>query len=653
MQNTVKTALFTTIILLTFMVNINLHASYSASSSGTVKISDSASSRLIKGESGEKERSIHSPPKIVEKSFMQTYWAIIITGTIFILFLIFFTFKGGEILRKINMRRQVILTVSLLIILLIVISIFSVIKVNIIGNELKDITEQDLPLTDVITEITVNQLEQATLFERVVKNGEMVERVPEAASEIEHSSKAYMEHTKLINQEIEKGETIAKQAISRAESVQSRDEFEEVLNHLQTIKQRHVEYEEGVLHAVALVKAGQMDKVEELAREIEQKESELNLDLENFLRGVKQFTDDSVVIAHDEEIKTLIGILFISIAALLLGSMIGIILLKNMRQVVERIYGSAENVAAGSQEMSATAEQMAAGASEQAASAEEASASMEEMTANIIQSAENSQQTQKIAIRVADDAVKGGEAVKKTVEAMKQISDKITIIEEIARQTNMLALNAAIEAARAGEHGKGFAVVADAVRKLAERSQSAASEISNISSSSVEIAVQAGEMLAKIVPDIRKTADLVEEINASASEQKSGTEQINQAFQQLDQVIQSNAAASEEMSSTSEELASQAETLKGAISLLDNVTESGKKDTLSVFQESCENYNYPKKRVQHAGSVRKQQFETNKKIKPKQPETKTYLKGGKGGINIDMYDNELQTDRLDDEFEKY
>jgi methyl-accepting chemotaxis protein len=209
---------------------------------------------------------------------------------------------------------------------------------------------------------------------------------------------------------------------------------------------------------------------------------------------------------------------------------------------------------------------MSQGASEQAAAAEETTASMEEMTASIQQNADNAKQTDKIASKAAEDTQASGSAVAKTVHAMKEVAGKISIIEEIARKTDLLALNAAVEAARAGEHGKGFAVVASEVRKLAERSQTAAAEISKLTADGVKVAEGAGEMLTKLVPDIRKTAELVQEINAASAEQSTGAAQINKAIQQLDQVIQQNSAASEEMASTSEELSSQAEQLQASIS---------------------------------------------------------------------------------------
>jgi methyl-accepting chemotaxis protein len=238
---------------------------------------------------------------------------------------------------------------------------------------------------------------------------------------------------------------------------------------------------------------------------------------------------------------------------------------KKLKEVVADVISASGNVASGSQQMSSSSQEMSQGATEQAASAEEASSSMEQMVSNIKQNTDNAMQTMKISQKAADDATQSGVAVSEAVSAMKEIAGKISIIEEIARQTNLLALNAAIEAARAGEHGKGFAVVAAEVRKLAERSQDAAGEISQLSSSSMDVAERAGDMLGKLVPDIQKTAELVQEISAASNEQNAGADQVNRAIQQLDTVIQQNAGASEEMASTSEELSSQAEQLQDTI----------------------------------------------------------------------------------------
>ncbi len=244
-------------------------------------------------------------------------------------------------------------------------------------------------------------------------------------------------------------------------------------------------------------------------------------------------------------------------------------MVKNLRNTVGSISDVSQNVSEGMHTVNTSAQAVADGAADQAASVEETSSAMEQMSGNIMHNSENAAITEKMAKKAAIDARKGGEAVGQAVQAMKQIADKITIIEEIARQTNLLALNAAIEAARAGEHGKGFAVVASEVRKLAERSQNAAAEINQLSNETSTVAEDAGELLGKLVPDIQKTAELVQEISVSSQEQNQGAVQINQAIQQLDHVIQQNAAAASELSRIAQQLSGEVDVMQQEIAFFD------------------------------------------------------------------------------------
>lgn len=242
------------------------------------------------------------------------------------------------------------------------------------------------------------------------------------------------------------------------------------------------------------------------------------------------------------------------------------VMVDKLKEVLSFVVVTSDNIAAASLQMSSTSQEMSQGTQEQAASAEEISSSMEQMVSNIQQNTDNAQQTEKTAVKAAEDMKEGSRAVNQTVESMKKIAEKIGIIGEISRQTNLLALNAAVEAARAGDHGKGFAVVAAEVRKLAERSQVAAGEINELSSTSVSIADKSGRLLEQIVPNIQNTAKLVQEISAASQEQNTGADQVNNAIQQFNKVIQQNAAGAEEIASSSEELASQAEHLRETIS---------------------------------------------------------------------------------------
>jgi methyl-accepting chemotaxis protein len=241
-------------------------------------------------------------------------------------------------------------------------------------------------------------------------------------------------------------------------------------------------------------------------------------------------------------------------------------MVKSVSDVVIQVQAAADNIAAASQEMSANAQQVSQGASEQASAAEEVSSSMEEMSSNIQQNTENAQQTEKISIAAAQGMQRVSKSSNDSMKSVKELASKITIIGDIAFQTNILALNAAVEAARAGEHGKGFAVVAAEVRKLAERSKIAAEEIDVLSKTSVELTEEAGKLMIQIIPDVEKTANLVQEITAASLEQNSGANQINNAINQLNQVTQQNASASEEMATGSEELSNQADQLREMIS---------------------------------------------------------------------------------------
>jgi len=277
---------------------------------------------------------------------------------------------------------------------------------------------------------------------------------------------------------------------------------------------------------------------------------------------------------YGQSMTVLVAVIGLAVVAAIL---LGLLITNSIIKVLTTIETATESVTAGTGQISTSSQQLAQGSNEQAASVEEVSSSIEELSSTIRQNADNASQTEKIANKSAQDAKESGSAVGRTVQAMKDISERVLVIQEIARQTNLLSLNAAIEAARAGEHGRGFAVVANEVQKLAERSQGAAKEIEDLSRNSVSIAEGAGLMLERLVPDIQKTADLVTEINAASGEQASGVQQINTAIQQLNTVVQQNAAGSEELASTAEELASQAVTMSESVIFL----KTGRRDGAS------------------------------------------------------------------------
>jgi methyl-accepting chemotaxis protein len=493
-------------------------------------------------------------------------------------------------------------------------------------------------------------------------------------AELKKTAEEFGKKGKEADELLKKSDALVAKAMKEAAGdAAAQKELKEVSDHLKTVEKEFVDFDKQAEQVFVLLEEGKLSAAAALEAKVEKTGTDLDNELGKFVKLIDKNLDEMTKKIEEDEALAVKMMIILTVAALIFGLGIGIFvtrgitrpinealgvanslaqgdltitvesnskdetgqmmsalsnMVEKLKQVVGDVMGATDNVASGSQELSATAQQMSQGATEQAASAEEISSSMEEMSSSIKQNSDNSSQTEKIAIKSATDAKEGGKSVTETVAAMKEIATKISIIEEIARQTNLLALNAAIEAARAGEHGKGFAVVASEVRKLAERSQAAAGEISTLSSRSVQVAETAGEMLNKMVPDIQRTSELVQEISASSKEQDTGAEQISKAIQQLDQVIQQNASASEEMASTSEELASQADLLKDTISFF-RVDSTQMRGSVNSSRHSS-----PKKHIQVAHVA-------HKAITPSRKAA---------GVALDMG---AGSDHLDDEFEKF
>ncbi len=502
---------------------------------------------------------------------------------------------------------------GVLMLAIIVLAVLSISSMSTIGSELEGIVNNDIPLTNKVTKITEHQLEQAIIFERMIRYGETMSADKHAAEKFEELEKEFEELAHKVDLEIKDAEKFVETVLEHVKTDEEIKEFEHVAESFKNIEKHHDSFDKHVLEVVEQLRAGQVAEAREAEEKIEIEEDNLNHELESLLNELEKFTANAAATVLEHEKAAVVTLLVISIIALLIGAMAGFLaarsitkpmnamrvaaidldqgegdltqrlpdfgsdeigqtakafngFVEKIQNVMLEVSSSVDNISSGSEEISATAQTLSQGATEQAASIEETSASLEQMGASINQNADNSKTTDSVASKASSEAQEGGKAVEETVAAMKLIADKINIIEDIAYKTNLLALNAAIEAARAGEHGKGFAVVAAEVRKLAERSQDSAQEISALASNSVMVAERAGTLLNEIVPGIQKTADLVQEISAASEEQAAGVGQVNEAVGQLDKVAQTNASASEQLAATSEEMSSQAVQLQNVVS---------------------------------------------------------------------------------------
>jgi len=485
----------------------------------------------------------------------------------------------------------------------------SLYDLNKIEGEISAIAEKDMPLTKMVTSLTLHQLDLGVTVEKALRHGLEKADNHNAEEKFKETELEFDKTRKKIDVEFKKSMMMLKNEAETSTTDEERTHFSELIHNLEKINDEVNKYVKHTVQVFHLFETGETEKAITQGESAEHEQDNAIKHMELFLSKIEEMTSKRTTNAEHDAQNALVQIMIvvgITIAIVVfmcfvvgrqitnpLNLMLAAALdlkdgegdltqrlpnfgkdeigqtadafngfVERMQDTIKEITTSVVNISSASVQVNSTAQSLSQGATEQAANIEEVSTSLEQMSASIDQNSDNSKTTDDIASNASIEAEKGGKAVNETVEAMKQISNKIVLIEDIAYKTNLLALNAAIEAARAGEHGKGFAVVADEVRKLAERSQLSAQEIGDLSKNSVDTAERAGNVLTELVPNIQKTANLVQEISAATNEQSSGVNQINIAIRQLDSVSQTNAAASEELAATSEELNSQTHELE-------------------------------------------------------------------------------------------
>lgn len=532
---------------------------------------------------------------------------IIIAFAIFIL-LVYLLVLNKKTALKLKLRGKILSIAFVLLILMTGLAAISYVYMKSIGDELYSIAEEDIPLTNKISNIEIHQLEQSILIERILKHAHNTNIEDEGKLKLlVDLEKEFVEISHIADKELLQAEEICEQTINHEKDEAKITEFKNVKKTLLVIDAEHKDFEENAIklfESIAMHNMGLMNKYELI---IEQEEAHMTHEIDSLLQVIMDFTNTAVHSAanHEKEaininnIFLVIGlsigmVLSYSISSLIIkpirktinlsqeiakgdltqtfehnqndeiGQMIDALstMAVKLQQIISEVKQGSENIAAVSSQMSDSSQEISKGASEHASSVEEISSTMEQIAANIEQNTENASETKKIAT-IAEQGIKEiNNQSAETVEANKLIAEKINIINDIASQTNILALNASVEAARAGEHGRGFNVVAIEVRKLAERSKFAADEIIGLAKNSYHLAEKAGQKMDDILPEVSKTNDLVHEISSASIEQNNGATEINGAIQQLSMVSQQNAASSEELASSAEEMNSQAEQLK-------------------------------------------------------------------------------------------